>query len=146
MGFGTNLPVLVNVGGQYPDDYLTVASPFIFSYDAPKITAASNPPTAGGRLTLTGLDLGPANVPGAVDAVRHTTHCTMPPSNAQHNTVPALPGFVEMSALWCEPGAARSYPLSYYKELSGCARSTRGVWSGNGERARDSPRKSHTFS
>jgi hypothetical protein len=86
VGFGTNLPVLVNVGGQYPDDYLTVASPFIFSYDAPKITAASNPPTAGGRLTLTGLDLGPANVPGAVDAVRHTTHCTMPPSNAQHNT------------------------------------------------------------
>uniref|UniRef100_A0A7S0R613 IPT/TIG domain-containing protein n=1 Tax=Pyramimonas obovata TaxID=1411642 RepID=A0A7S0R613_9CHLO len=68
-GFGTNLEIVVNIDGQV-NNRTALTTPYQFSYSAPLVTSANQVPTSGGRLIVTGKDLGPIDVPGAVTSVQ----------------------------------------------------------------------------
>ena len=68
-GFGTSLEIVVNIDGQ-SNNASALTSPYQFSYSAPLVISANQVPTGGGRLVVTGKDLGPMNVPGAVTSVQ----------------------------------------------------------------------------
>eukprot|EP00976_Prorocentrum_cordatum_P068842 1179311-Prorocentrum_minimum.AAC.3 len=68
-GFGTGLEIVVNIDGQ-TNNGSALTTPYLFSYSAPLVISANQVPTSGGRLIVTGKDLGPIDVPGAIRSVQ----------------------------------------------------------------------------